>query len=407
MIHIKNPVIIKEGHKSRCNCEVIIDNYESRTIWFEVDEKYENYLCDERSDAYVIGLLLWCIREGHDIYCDAPVTEELLFNIKKILLPALIKYSNGVFNSIEIFAKTAPPLEGGNAVGTGCSCGIDSFTSIYNHMNTEFPQHDITHLCINNVGAFNESYSDYGVEQVKQERYNKTRQLIDEYNGRFELVETDSNFLDVFYQTHYYTHTFSSIFAVYMLQKLWKYYYYASAGEGYENFSVKDISNIGAAKYEIISLPCFSISNLKIISESAELNRLEKTKQIIDIPIVQKYLHVCIEKPYNCGVCSKCRRTLVTIDLLGKLDKYETVFDIDYYKKHRDEYYIWLYEKHLEDTPMIKPIYDEFSNDANYQQTINKYLRNKKRERNKRKLIHMIPKNIKTLIKGLIKLINK
>ena len=82
MIKIEQPKIINidENH-SRLSCDIFVDN-ELRNVWFDVDKEYERYLCTERSDAYLIGLLSWAMRLNHDIECVAPVTDELLYNIR-------------------------------------------------------------------------------------------------------------------------------------------------------------------------------------------------------------------------------------------------------------------------------------------------------------------------------------
>ena len=137
MITVNKPYITKSGSRSRCNCDISVDG-ENRTVWFEVDEEYEQYLVTERADAYVVGLLHWCMLHGHDIKCLAPVTDELLYNITTILIPSLAKYAKDL-NAVKIEAGTAPALPG-KEIGTGCSCGIDSFDAIYQHYKTDFPE---------------------------------------------------------------------------------------------------------------------------------------------------------------------------------------------------------------------------------------------------------------------------
>ena len=261
MIVINKPYISNNGSKCRCVCDISVDE-EIRSVWFEVDEKYQDKLVTERADAYVIGLLHWCMLNKHDIKCEIPVTEELLYNIKTILIPSLAKYAKNL-NQINIIAEVAPVLGSGTEVGTGCSCGIDSFDAIYKHYKTNYPDLDVTYLCINNVGAFNECYEEYGKEKVKEERYHK----VDEVAGELGLpiIKTDSNFAEAFPQVHLYTHTYSSAFAIYMLQKLWKVYYYASSGMDYSTFSLSDLE---CAHYELLSLQCFSTSGIRIYSET-------------------------------------------------------------------------------------------------------------------------------------------
>lgn len=105
MLFIGEPYIAQNGDRSRLVCDIGINRRETRTVWFEVDREYEKYLCTERSDAYVIGLLSWAMRAGHDITCTAPVSEELLYALREYLIPSLVKYAPS-FRAVEI---NAPP----------------------------------------------------------------------------------------------------------------------------------------------------------------------------------------------------------------------------------------------------------------------------------------------------------
>lgn len=354
MIKIGKIWIEEKDNKSRVYCNITINN-EIKKVWFEVDKEYGKYLCTERSDAYVIGLLNYALRNNEDIVCEIPVTEELLYNINTILIPSLVKYAKS-FKKIKVKAKSAPALMTGNAIGTGCSCGVDSFSSIVRHIKSNYSSLDVTHLCLNNVGAFNECYEDYGPEEVKKERYKITKEVAKELN--LELIETDSNFASDIYQDHSKTHTYSSTFAIYMLQKFWKVYYYASSGYDFNYFTLENNDEHDAGIYELLSLQCFSIEGLKIYSDCGEMTRNEKLASIVDFPVAQKYLHVCLKQPTNCSkYCSKCKRTLVGLDALGKLDDFNQVFDIEYYKNNKKDYYKWLYEQHIKKDSMNEPTY--------------------------------------------------
>ena len=90
-------------------------------------------------------------------------------------------------------------------MGTGCSLGVDSLHAYLNQGASNPPQFKITHLCINDVGAFNETYQERGIEKVKEERYQKSREFAKEVG--LPLIETESNFLNEIYQDHHLTHT--------------------------------------------------------------------------------------------------------------------------------------------------------------------------------------------------------
>ena len=105
MIVIEEPFIEKNGEKSRLVCNTFVNEC-SKRIYFEVDKEYEKYLCWERCDAFVIGLLSWAMRKHHDIHCKAPITEELLYNINEYLIPSLTKYDKRLYN-----VKIIAPVE--------------------------------------------------------------------------------------------------------------------------------------------------------------------------------------------------------------------------------------------------------------------------------------------------------
>ena len=92
MIHFHRPYVIYDSDKAILKCDVQIDDF-SDTICFWVDKEYGEYLCYERADAYVIAVLNYAMRNHHDIKCDAPLSEELYYNIDKYLIDALVRYN--------------------------------------------------------------------------------------------------------------------------------------------------------------------------------------------------------------------------------------------------------------------------------------------------------------------------
>ena len=371
MIYLKKPYIKENKNKSRLIFDIKIDN-EEKKVWFEVNSEYTKYLCDDRVDAIVVGLLSYAMRNNHNIESDSFITEEILFKIKNYLIPSLSKYSDKLFN-IQIKIKTKPTIPNAGAVGTGCSCGVDSIHAYLNHYNEKDSQFKLTHLCINNVGAFNETYKDEGIAKVKKEIYRKSKLFAQKVN--LPLIETDSNFLDEIYQCHLYTHTYSSCFAILCMQKLWKTYYYGSSGYDLSSFNVVDSSNKDCALYELLSLNCFSTNNLKIYSDGGEKTRIEKTKQIYKHELTKQFLHVCLKKGYNCSVCEKCMRTILTLYALNSnMNDYNNIFDINYFNNHKEEYFEWIYKEHLwNDKSMNEPTYKILLAKKDFKKFVEKY----------------------------------
>lgn len=334
MIHFHKPYVESDGDKAVLRCEVEIDDTKN-TIWFSVEKKYRQYLCNERTDAYVIAVLNYAMRNNHDIICDAPISEDLYYNLDKYLIDAIVRY-NSSWHRPQIIANIASePLPCAGAVGTGISCGVDSFHVLAAQTGLKFKHHNVTHLAFNNVGSHGEGVR---AAQLYTTRLERPRKFAKEYG--FEFIANNSNLQDVIKQTHFKTHTYSSIFAVYCLQKLYSIYYYASAGYKYSEFTLEDRNCCGS--YEILSLPLLSTQKLKIYSEGADLSRIEKLQIVAAYEPSYSYLNVCLNEKYNCCKCEKCIRTLLELDAIGVLDKYQEVFDVKYYRNNKHWYLVQL-----------------------------------------------------------------
>ncbi len=335
-IVIRKPRLDTAKGKSRLSAEIRFWE-ETREVWFEVDEKYGQYLCWERSDAFLIGLLNFAMREGCDIVCEAPVTAQLLYQIRTYLLPSLVRNSKVLYETQITAPMAEKPVSNAGGVGTGISCGVDSLHAVRKYMSSPYPGLKLTHLVLNNVGAFRPESNQYDWQA------NHAIEFCREYG--FELIVSNSNFAEAFPQNHLLTHTYSSVFAVYMLQKLWGVYFYASAGyDLQEAFTLVDNELKSSDHYELLSLDVFSTRALKIYSEGSEIARFEKIKDLSTWTPAQKHLHVCTsDEGPNCNTCGKCLRTLVTLDALGCLDSFKDVFDIAAYRASRKNRLRWLY----------------------------------------------------------------
>jgi transcription elongation factor Elf1 len=119
-----------------------------------------------------------------------------------------------------------------------------------------------------------------------------------------------------------------------------KLYYYSSSYPA-NQFTLNWRS---AASFEIYSLNMLSTNDALLLACGENYSRIEKTDIVSQWPFSYKYLNVCIIHQSdivdrNCSRCGKCQRTLVTLDILGKIDQYNDVFDLDDYYKNRKKYF--------------------------------------------------------------------
>lgn len=330
MIRIGIPQVKSDVTTATLFTNISIDD-NNQKVWFKIDKKYEDYLCYERGDAFVIAVLNYAMRNHHDIVSEAPLTEDLYYNIDKYLVDAIAQYNSKFYRPQIVAEVTSEPLPCAGAVGTGISCGVDSLHALACQTATKFKKHNITHLTFNNVGSHGEGEQ---AEQLYRQRLERPRKFAEEYG--FEFVPSDSNLQNVVEQNHFKTHTYTSMFAVYCLQKLYSVYYYASAGYKYHEFTLYDTFDSGS--YEMLSLPLLSTQHLRVYSEGEGMSRMTKLQSVVKYEPSYKYLNVCLMEGDNCGVCEKCVRTLLGLDALEALDKYKAVFNIDYYRQNKKWY---------------------------------------------------------------------
>jgi hypothetical protein len=88
---------------------------------------------------------------------------------------------------------------------------------------------------------------------------------------------------------------------------------------------------------------------------------------VADVPESYATLDVCVNAKYdgkytNCSRCWKCLRTLATLEIAGRLDCYQGVFDIDAYESQKDSYFLELMES---DNPYAREII-QFAKDMSF-----------------------------------------
>ncbi len=338
MIKIGRPVV----QDNRVTSKISVDDREY-DCFFEIEVKSgggRNGIIGEVGpsddcDPFLISILPGAIKHHHDIVCDGGVSEELLFNIKNIYVPAVVKYDR-TLRSIDVVAKNkaaSNSIRTQKMTGTGLTMGIDSLYVLKKYGNTDDSKIDCS--LIFDVGDFN-VYGDHD----KTEGYlmKKLESLVQEVD--LPLVYIRSNVSSVFPGERGTRLTYYHMACVSVAKRFIGRYLSATS------YTIHDLSLVDNSKGgefdELFLASVFSSREISIIPLPVEASRIEKTREIADYDIAQKYLHVCMREPFNCGLCKKCRRTLITLDLIGKLDNFSEVFNIDYYKNNRSSYFEWL-----------------------------------------------------------------
>lgn len=313
-------------------------------LYYEVDEKYEQYLCDDRADAFVVGLLHSAMYNGEDIVCNCGVSERLLFQLNTYYISAVSDNMPDLEN-ICIQAQPLEELEGGKAVGTGNSGGVDSIYTMLKYTREHFGNLGLTHVLFNNVSS-----NDDDETRIRTlfNRDIKEKQVVAAKLG-YEFIAMFTNLYQFYKSIYIFNHYFALQYAsaAYALKKLFGVFYFSSTFQ-VNMFSIDHKKIVSSARYDIFTLDCASSKNLKFYSAGMEVDRMGKMRAIAGDTITQNHLQVCaieqsqggyqIGDKLNCGFCHKCSRTIAVFYAWGMLDKYEGIYDLTQFHANRNKF---------------------------------------------------------------------
>jgi len=296
-------------------------------LWYSVQRRYADHLSSETLDAFVVGLLLPAMTERQDIHIEGPVSEKLYWNLTRSYM-RIMSSINPVFEPVRIFPAELTahrPTVRPSGVATGFSGGIDSFCVLADHLGPIPSGRRITHLIYSNVGAHP------GADRGRfLDQYERLAPCGEELGLPF--IRIDSNLNDFYRVKFEATHTSRNISAALVLQNLLAVFYYAS-GYRYEDCYVGPAKSPAYA--DPLAVHLLSTETLDCVSDGCQYSRVQKTMRVAEFELSRRYLDVCVSRKEiegNCAVCWKCARTLLTLEILGKIEDYEDVFALDRYR---------------------------------------------------------------------------
>lgn len=122
MIRIHQGQVSTSGDNSTLSTVIDIGN-EKKNVCLSVSKEYGQFLSPERADYGLVGMLAYALRKKHDIICEAPVTDELLYNIRELLIPTFVR-SDARNYPVKINAEVAPPLDKLDVAQVTCGGGL-------------------------------------------------------------------------------------------------------------------------------------------------------------------------------------------------------------------------------------------------------------------------------------------
>ncbi len=306
-------------------------------LWFEVDRGYRDFV-DDSCDAAVAALLVAAMIAGKSIRVGGPVSMRLLWSVRNILIPVVTRQLPLPPIGVEV-DQLRDGVAGGDAVLTGLSCGVDSFSVLQELFWSQATpvDHRVTHLVFSHVGH----HGLYGDPDTRAGlRWARARDAAAEIGLPILRVTSNSPHFYPLEHDHVLkwqaTLTLRNSSVPLFLQRGVRRFL---MGSGHTWEEVRVCPTYDQTLADPILLSALSTESVELSLVGAHMTRVQKTRAVSSHPIVLRYLDVCIvDGEGNCSKCSKCLRTLLTLDVMGRLGDFADRFDVETYRFRRNEY---------------------------------------------------------------------
>jgi len=327
-----------DGEKIKIACDFYSDG-NKQTLWFETASEFEDYISTETCNPFFIILFLIAFHNQVDIEFETPVSKRLYYGLTKYLQEIYLQDQDKL-KRINVKCELVTTRYESNGIATAMSLGVDSFYSLL-EKNNSFDE--ITHLALFNAGAFGQYEG-----EISRRYFNVMKNIVQDLSDELSLplLWVDTNFNEILNIPFGVTCIYRNIACALLFEKKIGVYYYSNAVP----FQEMQVFCDSPEDQELVLSYGLSTESLEVRMSGLFKNRVEKTNAITDFDITKKYLNVCIvTSEYenvnetggtieNCSKCFKCRRTMVTLDILGELSNYKNVFDLNHYNENRNRY---------------------------------------------------------------------
>ncbi|MGH7146334.1 MAG: hypothetical protein ACREIJ_00320 [Nitrospiraceae bacterium] len=279
--------------------------------WFDVSEKYAEYL-SQSVNPWLACLLPLAVTLGEPLRICAPVDRILFENVHELMHIWKCWYPN--LHVIPVEAETIENNREEAPAKTAAffSGGVDSFFTVLRHDNgSEFPRksHVDELLCVwgldvplNNAEAF---------KRLKEVLSRAASDL-----GKV-LVDVATNIRETEWRRTDWAHlsyncALTSVALT--LEPRYRQVLIASSND------YRELSPWGS---HVLTDPLLSTKSLRIVHDGPAYSRLSKTEYVAKSEVALRSLRVCwrLGNDENCRACEKCYRTMLTLELLGALDR--------------------------------------------------------------------------------------
>ncbi len=319
-----------ENRKILISCSLYLDNERLQTLWYDVSSE-SAVEPPETADAFFAPILLYVMKHSFSVRFEVPISDSIALQSTDVVFIFGVQLGLNANTKIEFCDVVTVSRRTSSGI-TGFSAGVDSwFTLKKTLFDQESSAKKVTHLLVNDVGA-------NSTESKKEQVLSIAELVAREFD--LHVVHVKSNINDVVPINFQKTHTARNASVVHLLTSITGNFYYSST----DRYTTTGIFPTHTMAYaDPVLLPLLSSDAITLRSTGSTVTRAEKTKEIISIPRIGERLDVCINHAHrgtkiNCGSCPKCMRTELTLEALGELDRFSSVFDLDAYRNSKNQY---------------------------------------------------------------------
>ena len=302
------------------------------TLETTVYSRWQEFFTTDRLDGAVVQLLPTAMRLGENIKVEGAISAELAWLLETNGIPLLATLKNMRTVRIEAREYTTTPLCNPKFdAAMGFSGGVDSFSALFDLLKRPNLGPKLDVLMFNDFSS--RRRRDPEATELDVSRVRNLAQRLE-----LEFCEIRSNIAEIDVVGYGLAHSTSNVGGAFLLAGLFRTFIVAS---GYDAQMLgRDPSD--AASIEPALLQSLSPPGRHAYLFGGHKTRVAKTRDIIEEPEVQTGLDVCLSRSpnhLNCGECEKCLRTLAAIEILGRLDKYDRLFDLNAYRQARGSFF--------------------------------------------------------------------
>jgi hypothetical protein len=286
-------------------------------------------------------MLWYAMITGSDIRFEAPLSKKLHDGLTQKLLPALMA-------DMETIRLKGPPsgepVRCADGVLTGMSCGVDSLYTLHCYGSCDAPEgRRLTHLAYYDCNYLL-PYLDppYDVSAVYREKEQTISHIIEHAkviasHHDLPLIVMRSNLDEDYYRGgRIYGSMYRFLACTLALEHL--YGTYISSSSGHDNSMVEVSLTVPTQHYEGLLCECCQTETLRYMT-SDSASRPEKLQALTGDDDARRYVAVCYDtgpRGENCGRCYACMKTMIPLDIMGKLDLFGESFDVEKYYRERE-----------------------------------------------------------------------